>query len=134
MGILKISDLPEFSKILQKIVLNRCMSYFFFFNRHNIFFENQFAFRPIHSTNMAIAKLNDNINNKQQMLIKQLEVYLWTFPRRLIIYIIRYNILLKELAHYGIRSVVLEILEWFKYYLTNRNQFVDYNSLLWTKI
>ena len=38
-----ISILPGFSKILERLVFNRYIS---FLNKHNIFFENQFGFRP----------------------------------------------------------------------------------------
>ena len=38
---------------------------------------------------------------------------------------IRHDILLDKMAHYGIRGLALE---WFKNYLTNRKQFVDYNG------
>ena len=38
-----ISILPGFSKILRRLVFNRCIS---FLNKHNILFENQFGFRP----------------------------------------------------------------------------------------
>ena len=38
---------------------------------------------------------------------------------------IKHDILLDKMAHYGIRGLVLE---WFKNYLSNRKQFVDYNS------
>ena len=38
-----ISVLPGFSKILERLVFNRCIS---FLNKHNILYENQFGFRP----------------------------------------------------------------------------------------
>ena len=55
-----ISILPGFSKILERLVFNRCIS---FLNKHNILFENQFGFCPKHSTNMAVIKLFDKIVN-----------------------------------------------------------------------
>ena len=61
-----ISVLPGFSKILERLVFNRCIS---FLNKHNILFQNQYGFRPKHSTDMAILKLVDKIveasNNNQ---------------------------------------------------------------------
>ena len=38
---------------------------------------------------------------------------------------IKHDILLDKMAHYGFRGIVLD---WFKSYLTNRKQFVEYNN------
>ena len=50
--------LPGFSKILERLVFNRCIS---FLNKHNILYDDQFGFRPKHSTDMTIIKLVDKI-------------------------------------------------------------------------
>ena len=39
--------------------------------------------------------------------------------------LISHSILLDKMAHYGLRGIVLD---WFKNYLTNRKQFVEYNN------
>ena len=42
-----VSVLPCFSKILERLVFNRCMDYI---NKNNLLNEKQFGFRPNHST------------------------------------------------------------------------------------
>ena len=114
-----ISVLPGFSKILERLVFNRCIA---FLNKHNILYDDQFGFRPKHSTNMAIIKLVNKIvqaaNNDEITagLFLDLSKAFDT---------IKHDILLDKMAHYGIRGLALE---WFRNYLSNRKQFVDYNS------
>ena len=55
-----VSLLPCFSKILERLVFNRCVDYI---NHHEILNDKQFGFRPKHSTYMAIAQLVDRITN-----------------------------------------------------------------------
>ena len=62
-----VSLLPCFSKILERLVFNRCIDYI---NHHEIHNDKQFGFRPKHSTYMAIAQLVDQVANaveKQQL-------------------------------------------------------------------
>ena len=47
-----VSLLPCFSKILERLVFDRCIDYI---NHHEILNDKQFGFRPKHSTYMAIA-------------------------------------------------------------------------------
>ena len=114
-----ISVLPGFSKILERLVFNRCIS---FLNKYNILFENQFGFRPKHSTDMAINKLVDKVVNATNNNETTAGVFLdlsKAFDT------IKHDILLEKMSHYGFRGFVLD---WFKNYLTNRKQFVDYNN------
>ena len=46
-----VSVLPCFSKILERLVFNRCMDYN---NKNNLLNGKQFGFRPTHSTYMAV--------------------------------------------------------------------------------
>ena len=91
-------------------------------NKHNILYDDQFGFRPKHSTDMAIIKLVDKIveaTNNDEITAGLFLDLSKAFDT------IRHDILLDEMAHYGIRGLALE---WFKNYLTNRKQFVDYNG------
>ena len=55
-----VSLLPCFSKILERLVFNRCVEYI---DIHEILNGKQFGFRPKHSTYMAIMQLVDKIAN-----------------------------------------------------------------------
>ena len=55
-----VSVLPCFSKILERLVFNRCMDYI---DKNNLLNEKQFGFRPNHSIYMAIIELVDKIAN-----------------------------------------------------------------------
>ena len=55
-----VSLLPCFSKILERLVFNRCVEYI---DAHEILNDKQFGFRPNHSTYMAIMQLADNITS-----------------------------------------------------------------------
>jgi len=53
-----VSILPLFSKILERLMYNRMIS---FINDNNILYRYQFGFREAHSTNMALIVLIDQI-------------------------------------------------------------------------
>ncbi len=53
-----VSVLPVFSKILEKIMYNRLLS---FCEKHSILYDYQFGFRANHSTNMALILIVDKI-------------------------------------------------------------------------
>lgn len=114
-----VSVLPCFSKILERLVFNRCMSYI---DKQNILNEKQFGFRKNHSTYMAIIELVDKINNAVEKNETTMGIFLdlsKAFDT------IDHNILLYKLDYYGFRGIVHN---WFENYLSNRKQFVYYNS------
>jgi len=115
-----VSLLPCFSKILERLVFNRCIQHI---NKHDILNSKQFGFRSNHSTSMAVTELVDKVNNAIEKGETTIAVYLdlsKAFDT------INHNILLYELDHYGFRGIVLD---WFKSYLHNRTQYVYFNNV-----
>ena len=112
-----ISVLPCFSKILEKLMYKRVVK---FLDKHSILSENQYGFRKKRSTNLAImelvTKISKAIDDKEYTMGVFLDLSK-AFDT------VNHNILLYKLEHFGIRGVVLE---WFKNYLSNREQIVKY--------
>ena len=106
-----ISLLPSMSKILEKFMYNRLVS---FFNTNGILSGRQFGFRAGHSTCDAIAYYMNNLLDDKENKYHNLSVFLdlsKAFDT------IDHELLLYKLNHYGIRG---NALEWFRSYLTNR--------------
>ncbi len=111
--------MPCFSKILERLVFNRCISYI---NKYNILNDKQFGFRSNHSTYMAILELVDKISSSVEKNETTAGIFLdlsKAFDT------IDHNILLHKLEYYGFRG---NVLSWFTDYLHNRQQYVYYNS------
>ena len=110
-----IALLPTFSKILEKIMYNRLSS---FITKHNILYPHQYGFRKFFSTEQAILDLQNHIlqNLKENYLTAGIFLDLSkAFD------LINHDILLEKLNYYGVRGIALE---WFKSYLTDRQQYV----------
>ena len=114
-----ISLLSCFFKILEKLVYNRLYSFLKKFNAIN---EHQFSFRQKHSTSHLISLSTANIATSFENKMNTLGIFLdlsKAFDT------INHEILLNKLYHYEIRETVYN---WFKSYLIERSQQVDYNS------
>jgi len=116
-----ISLISNFAKILEKIVFNRLTV---FLEDKNIISKNQYGFRKNHSTSHPMTHLLNRaasaLNSKKHMLIIFCDLQK-AFDTCNI------NILLKKLYKIGIRGTELD---WFRSYLTNRQQYVCINDIM----
>ena len=67
-----ISLLPSFSKIFEKIIANRLLS---FIEKHNILSSTQFGFRKNHSTSLALLEVIDACYKNLDANNKVLDIY-----------------------------------------------------------
>ena len=114
-----ISVLPSFSKIFEKILFIRLLSYL---ETNKILSNTQYGFRKSHSTFMAIIDMYDKISNAIDNNMYSLGIFIdlsKAFDT------IDHAILLQKLELYGIRGVALKL---FHDYLLNRKQYVVYND------
>ena len=115
-----VSILPAFSKILEKIMYKHLLA---FLDRHKILSDTQFGFRKNHSTSYALTKLYDKIS----CAIDNREITVGVFIDLSKAFdTVDHNILHEKLEHFGIRGLALN---WFRSYLSNRHQYVEFNSL-----
>ena len=68
-----ISLLPVLSKVIEKAICNQLTH---FFQTNNLFFENQYGFRPGHSTEYAALELTDRIITDMDKNHFPLNIYL----------------------------------------------------------
>lgn len=114
-----ISVLPVFSKIFEKVIYNRFLS---FLNENNILYKLQFGFRNSYNTSLALVYLVDKIKIALDNGNFVLGVFIdlsKAFDT------VNHSILLEKMYHYGIRGNAYSLM---KSYLNGRMQFVNYNS------
>ena len=68
-----MSLLPCFSKILERLVFDRCVDNL---NTHEFLNDKQFGFHPKHSTYMAVAQLVDKINTALEKNETTIKIFL----------------------------------------------------------
>ena len=114
-----VSVLPVFSKILERLIYTRLLS---FIKEHHILYIYQFGFRSAHSPELALLFLVDKLSDALEKGDYVLGLFL-DFSKAFDT--VNHNILFQKLEHYGIRGVALDM---FKNYLSNRYQYVVYDN------
>lgn len=115
-----ISLLPAISKVFEKIVYKQLYNYF---TKNKLIYDSQYGFREKHSTELASLELCDRI-------LKYLDD--GKIPITLFLDLSKafdtldHEILLNKLKYYGIEGICLA---WFKSYLTERTQYVQYGDI-----
>ena len=94
-----------------------------FLETYAILNNSQFGFRKMHSTYMALMTLMNRLITSLENDEYVLGIYL-DFSKAFDT--VDHVILLKKLAHYGIRGTALK---WFEGYPNNREQYVTYNGI-----
>ena len=114
-----VSVLPAFSKIFERAIYNRFLSYF---DKHKVLSNSQFGFRKNHLTEYALTlfyeKISSAIDNKEISVGIFIDLSK-AFDT------VNHEILLDKLRYFGIRGVAYN---WFASYLNNRQQFVQFND------
>ena len=106
----KISVLPCFSKILERVMYNRLYKYLL---DTNILYKKQFGFRERHSTDHAILQLVDQIHNNFEQNNFTLEVFI---DLSKVFDTADHNILLKKYYLKKKMEFLVRPLQWFKNY------------------
>ena len=115
-----ISLLPNFSKILEKLIANRLSN---FLESNNYLSKNQYGFRKNHST---VHPLIHFMNHLTKSLNKKFYTIAIFCDLCKAFDTVDHNILLKKLFNIGVRGIELT---WFRNYLSNRKQYVSIDGV-----
>ena len=114
-----VSLLNAMSKIFERAAYNQLYKYF---QDNDLFYKHQYGFRTAHSTELASIELIDQIFDDLNKKHNPIAIYMdlsKAFDT------LDHKVLISKLHYYGIRGVALE---WFKNYLSNRQQYVELNG------
>ena len=114
-----ISILPSFSKIFEKLVATRLLS---FLDSSNLIAKCQYGFRKNYSSYMALLDVYDKISSALDAGELPIGVFIdlsKAFDT------LNHSILIAKLEYYGVRGIALQ---WFTHYLQSRQQYVFYNN------
>ena len=111
-----ISLLPYFSKILEKLIHKRMMS---FIEKYDLLYKHQYGFRPNHNTCSALSQVVHHITEANERGEYTVGLFLDLSKA---FDCLDYGILFQKLYAYGFRGRSLDIL---KSYLSDRHQFVE---------
>ena len=114
-----VSLLCVLSKVFESIMYSRLIEHLEYCK---ILLNNQFGFRKLHSSYMALMVLMNNLISSLEKGETVVGVFL-DFSKAFDT--VDHVMLLTELEHYGIRG---NALAWYRSYLTDREQFVTYNG------
>ena len=120
-----ISLLPSISKVFEKLIHSQIYQYFM---ENNLFYQSQYGFRSMHSTELAAIELIDKILMELDNGNTPISVFLdlsKAFDT------IDYEILIYKLKYYGFDSCAIELI---KSYLLDRLQFVQFNEVNSSKL
>ena len=111
-----ISVLPLISKILERIVNNRLVTYL---NKYNLLYKHQYGFREKHSAKLSLINLLNNLTQQIDQGKTTIGIFL-DFAKAFDT--IDHTILLSKLHYYGVRG---NPTLWFTDYLNQRFQYVS---------
>mgnify|MGYP000297251403 CR=1 FL=1 len=114
-----ISLLPSFSKIIEKVLFNHLNEYF---KSNQLFYNHQYGFRELHSTELATLEFVDRILNIMDKGDVPLSIFMdlsKAFDT------LNHKILIHKLSYYGVTGMALNLLN---NYLTNRKQYVEFEE------
>ena len=114
-----ISLLSNINKIIEKLMHERIYS---FLEKHKCIYELQFGFRSKHSTGHALTDLTEAIRKAMDESSFAVGVFI---DLQKAFDTVDHEVLLSKLNHYGIRGIANN---WFRSYLTNRQQYVTVNG------